>query len=204
MSKDVSLLMFLMICFFIIPTVLQHLPILWMIRSVFTALWGSPQWQQESSWATPPDLILPHQFIPTPSGWRYYASLRKTDRRWNASVPSATEPLDSGGQLWMQSRQTKGLSVCLFLWMCFMWYVLLLWVKIQIQRPGSFDSPSPDGQNFRRADLMYLHSDSSLFGHGLVHPDEGHVVVQVVDGALRRKGRERWKTQKRTKEREAE
>lgn len=57
---------------------------------------------------------------------------------------------------------------------------------------------------FRRADLMYLHRDSSLFGHGLVHPDEGHVVVQVVDGALRRKGRERWKTQKRMKERDAE
>lgn len=30
----------------------------------------------------------------------------------------------------------------------------------------------------------HLHGDGRLLRHGLVHPDEGHVVVQVIDGAL--------------------
>ncbi len=33
----------------------------------------------------------------------------------------------------------------------------------------------------------YLHSDCALFGHGLVHPNEGHIVVKVIDRALKRK-----------------
>lgn len=32
----------------------------------------------------------------------------------------------------------------------------------------------------------YLHSDGTLFGHRLVHPNKGHVVVKVIDGALTR------------------
>ena len=32
--------------------------------------------------------------------------------------------------------------------------------------------------------LRYLHSDSPSFGHGLVHPDEGNIVVQVVHRTL--------------------
>lgn len=35
----------------------------------------------------------------------------------------------------------------------------------------------------------YLHSDGCLLGHGLVHANEGHVVVQVIDRALRRGSR---------------
>lgn len=33
----------------------------------------------------------------------------------------------------------------------------------------------------------YLHSDCAFFGHSLVHPDEGHIVVKVIDRALKRK-----------------
>lgn len=33
---------------------------------------------------------------------------------------------------------------------------------------------------------LYLHGDGALFGHRLVHSDEGHVVVEVIDGALER------------------
>lgn len=32
----------------------------------------------------------------------------------------------------------------------------------------------------------YLHSDSPFFGHSLVHPNEGHIVVKVIDRALKR------------------
>lgn len=35
----------------------------------------------------------------------------------------------------------------------------------------------------------YLHSDGAFFGHSLVHPDEGHIVVKVIDRALKRKKR---------------
>lgn len=73
-----------------------------------------------------------------------------------------------------------------------------------VQRPGSRDSPSPNRQNSQKVNFTYLHSDSSLLGHGLVHPNEGNVVVQVVNRALQREARDWWKTQKSEKNREAE
>lgn len=39
-----------------------------------------------------------------------------------------------------------------------------------------------------RSDWLYLDSDGCLLGHSLVHADEGHVVVQVIDGALHQEG----------------
>lgn len=40
--------------------------------------------------------------------------------------------------------------------------------------------PSPE----LPANQSYLHCDGRLLGHGLVRADEGHIVIQVVDGAL--------------------
>lgn len=46
-------------------------------------------------------------------------------------------------------------------------------------------SGKPIPSHLSRAHVRpYLHSDGCLLGHRLVHADEGHVVVQVVDRAL--------------------
>lgn len=45
---------------------------------------------------------------------------------------------------------------------------------------------------------QYLHSDCAFFGHGLVHPNEGHIVVKVIDGALTRKRERREKMKRET------
>lgn len=46
---------------------------------------------------------------------------------------------------------------------------------------------------------QYLHSDCAFFGHSLVHPNEGHIVVKVIDRALKRKGeRQREKMKRET------
>lgn len=39
----------------------------------------------------------------------------------------------------------------------------------------------------------YLHSDCAFFGHSLVHPNEGHIVVKVIDWALKIKSEARAK-----------
>lgn len=31
----------------------------------------------------------------------------------------------------------------------------------------------------------YLHSDCAFFGHSLVHPNEGHIVVKIIDRTLK-------------------
>lgn len=60
------------------------------------------------------------------------------------------------------------------------------------------------------AHKRYLHSDGTFFGHSLVHPDEGHVVVKVINRALKRNitglkasttgetGFQTWQLQQRT------
>lgn len=35
-----------------------------------------------------------------------------------------------------------------------------------------------------RGGKQYLNSDSCLLGHGLVHADESHIVIQVIDRTL--------------------
>lgn len=37
------------------------------------------------------------------------------------------------------------------------------------------------------AQKQYLHSDGTFFGHSLVHPNEGHIVVKVINRTLKRK-----------------
>lgn len=37
----------------------------------------------------------------------------------------------------------------------------------------------------------YLHGDGTFLCHSLVHPDEGHVVVQIIDGTLQKKDKSR-------------
>lgn len=57
---------------------------------------------------------------------------------------------------------------------------------------------------------QYLHSDCAFFGHSLVHPNEGHVVVKVIDRALERKSerqrekikRETWSINRLTEQRQ--
>lgn len=45
--------------------------------------------------------------------------------------------------------------------------------------------------------MCYLYSNGSLLGHGLIHPNEGHVVVQIVHRALKENKNGRVKGQDR-------
>lgn len=46
---------------------------------------------------------------------------------------------------------------------------------------------------------LYLHSDGTFFGHRLVHPNEGHIVIKVIHGALEWKREEKTGTRKHEK-----